>query len=301
MGNNNNKRKQNNKNSNKKYTSKSSKANNNDLVFDDERLEKTELLDISFLEETSEIEVLDVDETRKKEAFNFKSGLLPTSLFVLCAFVLGFAVSLVFSGKILSEDEVKVQTIEKIKISNDDNYVFLGDSIFEMYDLEKYYDGLPVVNSGISGNTTEDVLNNLNDRVYRYNPSKVFILIGTNDIFLDDYSIEGTVNNIKEIVDDIKENRPFAEIYIQSVYPVSKSDDDKISEAAVFTRNNKDIKEINKGIEKLCKEKKVTYIDMYSLLVDEEDNLNLDYTTEGLHISAEGYEVITKEIMKYIK
>ena len=31
------------------------------------------------------------------------------------------------------------------------NYVFLGDSITALYDLNKYYDGLPVVNSGISG------------------------------------------------------------------------------------------------------------------------------------------------------
>ena len=65
------------------------------------------------------------------------------------------------------------------------NYLFLGDSITDFYDLDKYYEGLPVVNSGISGNTTEDILNDMKNRVYNYNPSKVFLLIGTNDLIHD--------------------------------------------------------------------------------------------------------------------
>ena len=42
-----------------------------------------------------------------------------------------------------------------IKTLKDDytNYLFLGDSITDYYDLDKFYEGLPVVNSGISGNT----------------------------------------------------------------------------------------------------------------------------------------------------
>ena len=75
------------------------------------------------------------------------------------------------------------------------NYVFLGDSITALYDLNKYYDGLPVVNSGISGETTDDIVKNLQDRVYKYNPSKVIILIGINDIERK-ISKEKTIENI---------------------------------------------------------------------------------------------------------
>ena len=40
---------------------------------------------------------------------------------------------------------------------------------------------MPVVNSGVSGDKTNDILDNMEERIYRYNPSKVVILVGTND------------------------------------------------------------------------------------------------------------------------
>ena len=45
-----------------------------------------------------------------------------------------------------------------------DNYLFLGDSITDFYDLDKYYKDLPVVNSGISGNTIDDILKDMKKR-----------------------------------------------------------------------------------------------------------------------------------------
>ena len=39
---------------------------------------------------------------------------------------------------------------------------------------------------------------------------------------------------------------------------------------------------------------------MYDELKDTNDNLKLEYTKEGLHISDSGYVVITKEIKKYL-
>ena len=325
MGNNNDKKKQINKSKNSKSSHNNKKSKDlknikNDVLVDDESLAKTELLDITVIKEevkksnvASDIEVLDFDEkindlkiknkyddkSKKNEFVNVKVGILPTCLFILSSFVLGVSVSLLFSDKFLNGADVHTEEVE-IKIVNDDNYVFLGDSIMQMYDLKKHYDGLPVVNSGISGNTTYDVLNNLKDRVYRYNPSKVFILIGTNDVLLDEHSNEETVSNIGKIIDEIKKNRPYAEIFVQSIYPVNSSDDDKINSKSVYIRNNIDIQIMNKSIESICKEKGVTYIDMYSLLVDDSGNLDINYTTEGLHITDAGYSVITKKLMEYI-
>lgn len=195
--------------------------------------------------------------------------------------------------------EVDVKTIKNIVI--DDNYLFLGDSITDFYDLEKFYPDMPVVNSGISGNTTQDILDDMENRVYRYNPSKVFIVIGINDLSRRK-SVDEIVDNIKEIVNKIQENRPYCKIYLESVYPVNTTENDKINMSTVTeNRKNEDIKKINEELKKFSKEEKITYIDMFNLLKDEDDNLKLEYTTEGLHISEKGYEVITKEIMKYLK
>ena len=40
---------------------------------------------------------------------------------------------------------------------------------------------------------------------------------------------------------------------------------------------------------------------MYSKLLDDNGNLNIDYTKEGLHLVDEGYDVVNKEINKYLK
>ena len=180
-----------------------------------------------------------------------------------------------------------------------ENIVFLGDSITDFYDLDKYYEEYHVVNSGINGNETHDILGDMNGRIYQYNPSKVFILIGTNDLQRDK-SIDEIVDNIKKIVEGIEDNRPQAQIYIESIYPINNTDAEKIDHNMVGKRTNEDIKEINDKLESYCKEKNITYIDLYNLLVDDEDNLKEEYTNEGLHISDEGYEVITEKIKEYL-
>lgn len=175
------------------------------------------------------------------------------------------------------------------------NYLFLGDSITDFYDLDKYYEGLPVVNSGISGNTTKDILNDMKNRVYNYNPSKVFLLIGINDLG-NQKSADEIVSNIKEIITNINNNKPNAEIYIESIFPINKN----IDEDLIKVKDNNSVIEVNKLLEKYCDEKGYTYINIYNKLLDEDGNFSEEYTDDGLHPNEKGYEIITKELKKYL-
>ena len=65
-------------------------------------------------------------------------------------------------------------------------------------------------------------------------------------------------------------------------------------------RSNDRIKEINDKLKILASKLNVTYIDLYSDLIDKNGNLKLEYTKEGLHISDKGYKKITNILMKYI-
>lgn len=190
--------------------------------------------------------------------------------------------------------------IEKEKIVQDENIVFLGDSITWMYDLAKYYPNRKVINSGVDGEFTDGVLENMDSRVYKYNPSKVFILIGTNDIYKGK-TIDEITENVDKIVKNIKKNRPHCQIYLESLYPINATNNEKIHMDMVKNRTNKFIKQINKKYKIIAKENNITYIDMYSKLLDDNGNLNIDYTKEGLHLVDEGYDVVTKEINKYLK
>ena len=210
-------------------------------------------------------------------------------MFTVCYFLLNGSTTNLIQKEIIKEVPVV-----------DDNYVFLGDSITDWYDLDKYFEGLPVVNSGVSGYSTSNILNNMNKMVYQYNPSKVFILIGINDLELkvDD---DVVVNNIRKIVQGIKKNRRYAKIYVESIYPINNSDDDKIEGSIINgNRKNSDIIDINNKLVKLAEEEGVTYIDLHKELVDDNGLLKIEYTVDGLHLSSEGYEKVTEVLRKYI-
>ena len=234
---------------------------------------------------------------RNKEVYNSNSINndqinINKKIIIILIISLTFNMFFYFSSSLEQPKTVKAkETVIKVP----DNYLFLGDSITYYYDLEKHFPDMPVVNSGISSNTTEDILEDMKNRVYDYNPSKVFILIGTNDL-RDKKTVDEVVTNIKEIIKEIKKNRKNAEIYLESIYPVNE----KVNEKGVEGRKNEDIKEINNQLKKYAKEENITFINIYDKLVDDEGLLNEEYTTDGLHINENGYEVITKELKKYL-
>ena len=105
----------------------------------------------------------------------------------------------IYKDRIIKQVEKKA-TIEEIK--KKENILFLGDSITEIYPIDSIYNDLPVVKSGVSGFKTTDILDRMNDMVYQYNPTQVFLLIGTNDFRsnADDETIRQTIKNIKKII-----------------------------------------------------------------------------------------------------
>lgn len=273
-------------------------------VFDFDEMKFSDEIDTSFVENKRKKKEQIVDELsqsyekgkvqqQKREKKHHSKIRVVRFVAILCILaLLGTCVFL-----LMKPEKTKVITKKEEVVVMDDNYLFLGDSITEQYDLDEYYNDLPVVNSGISGNKTKDLLNDLNNRVYQYNPSKVFLLIGTNDI-QSKVEDDVIINNIKKILEDIHENRPYAKLYLEAIYPVDEGS------SGAQDRTNKEIQSINASLEDYCKKNDITFIDMYDLLLDPEsdkDRLFEDYSKDGLHISDEGYEVITEELMKYIK
>lgn len=247
-----------------------------------------------------------LDKPRKKKNDTKVIVKKPKYLVIINLFLLFMVFSL--GGYILYHyinfDHKKVKVVTKTKIEKEEvvpeNILFLGDSITDFYDLEKYFPDMNTVNSGISGDITDDILENMKNRVYQYNPSKVFLLIGTNDLNKN-ATVDKVVENIETIIKDIQANRPKSEIYVESIYPINKTDDDKIDKDMVSKRDNQDIREINSRLSEFCHENKITFIDMYKELQDEDENLKLEYTKEGLHLSDEGYEVVTNKLLEYLK
>ncbi len=277
-------------------------------VFDFNQIKFSDDIDTSFVDNKRKKKQKIVDELKesyergkileeKREAKKYHQSPIGRLAIIIVVFFLLFALLMVCFYFVSRPVSTNVVTKEKEVIVVDDNYLFLGDSITEQYDLDRYFPDMNVVNSGISGNQTKDILSDLKNRAYQYNPSKVFLLIGTNDIQAG-VKEEDTIENIEEILSELKENRPYAELYLEAIYPVDEN------QKGAQIRTNEEIKSINESLKEYCKNNGVTFIDTYNLLLDsesEEDVIHLDYTKDGLHITDQGYEVITREIMRYIK
>lgn len=181
----------------------------------------------------------------------------------------------------------------------DGGIVFLGDSITEQFIVSEFFPEHYVINRGISGDTTDGLLERLEESVYNINPSKIFLLIGVNDLG-NGKDADYIGKNIDIIITKILEKLPHTNIIIQSVYPVHKDKHNKIKKSIVGKRNNKDINKLNKTIVNIANKHNINYIDMNALLQDDNGNLEFEYTTEGLHLTPLGYTIVVKELSKYL-
>lgn len=233
------------------------------------------------------------DITKKTEIKYIDKNFNIIILIILIVMLLLMFVNNIYMKKLI---KIMKQQNEIKEIIKKDKIIFLGDSITHRYDLQNYFDNKNIINKGIEGDTTNDVLKRLQTSVYDYNVDKVVLLIGTNDIGIE----KNPINNIELIINKLQSYDKNIDIVVESIYPVNNSKNSKIKNEVVGKRTNKKIKEVNQEIQEICKKKKVTYVNVYDELTDEKGNLKLEYTEEGLHISEEGYKKITNILSKYI-
>ena len=222
---------------------------------------------------------------------NFKSLVI----FIGISFMLLVGILLCINEQEMIKLSSRVEKLEKYTY-NKESIVFLGDSITSRCNLNKYFPNYNVYNSGVAGNMTKNILENMENRVFVYNPTKVFILIGTNDLVYSGLDNDGIKNNIEEIINKIYEKNSNTKIYIQSIYPVNTS----LNKEIVETRTNDNIKDLNNKIEKICDNNKCTYINMYDNLTDKNGNMKRIYTVDGLHLNKIGYKVVANKLIKYL-
>ena len=214
---------------------------------------------------------------------------------VICLVLVGL---LIFSFKAYA-DKTTVNIVKK-EIVNP-NIVMLGDSITEIYNLNEFYgEDKLIVNSGISGNRISDISNNLKSRVYAYNPSKIFLLIGINDILWDGADEKYVYDKTIEIIDHIHKKLPNTKIYVESIYPVNSEMNNHFNEVDI-DKVSSTIINVNTMLKEYSDKKDfVEFIYIYDELLDENQELDMRYSDDGLHPNEEGYKLITSILKKYM-
>lgn len=201
-------------------------------------------------------------------------------------------------GKIMldeSKKETRRRYADLNRIAKTGQTVFVGDSIVEKFPISEML-GYDIYNRGISGYTTAETLEMLNDTALPLKPKKVFVLAGTNDL-QEEISLDETADNMRRITETFLKTG--TKIYVVSVLPVNVLSDEENVKRTVGRRNNKSICMLNEKYRSVCNEVGVSFLNVYDLLC-ENDNLPEKYSFDGLHPNIEGYMPVAEELKKYL-
>ncbi len=173
--------------------------------------------------------------------------------------------------------------------------VFLGNSITDSGEWFEFLGNKKCLNRGISADHTLGILLRL-DAITKLQPKKLFIMIGVNDLSLN-MTVDEITANYRQILDRVKSETPRTKVFIQSVLPVNPATGMALS----HTNRTPLIIELNGRLRGLAGEYGHTWIDLFSLMADENNHLRRSYSIDGLHLTWEGYRVWTEAIRPYVK
>ncbi|HBY81602.1 MAG TPA: lysophospholipase [Cyanobacteria bacterium UBA11148] len=167
--------------------------------------------------------------------------------------------------------------------------VLLGDSISLWFPNELLPPDQKWLNQGISGETSAGLLNRL-ELLDQTQPEVIFVMIGINDL-IRGIKDETLLANQQLIIRYLQRVHPQAQIVVQSVLPHSAEKATWQGRDRLLEIPNRRIRDINQRLKAIAKAEGVIYLDLYPMFADTKGNLKSELSTDGLHLSPQGYLV----------
>jgi lysophospholipase L1-like esterase len=156
--------------------------------------------------------------------------------------------------------------------------ILVGDSLSLWFPREKLPTGKLWLNQGISGDTSGGIATRL-AAFSKTRPDAIYIMAGINDL-RKGTNDEVILRNYRRIMRSLRQTHPQAQIFIQSILPTQ-----------ISTIPNSRIRRLNTRIAQIAKQEGANYLNIHHWFADADGNLRLDLTTDGLHLSQDGYDV----------
>jgi beta-1,2-mannosidase len=165
--------------------------------------------------------------------------------------------------------------------------VFMGDSITELWQFgDPSLFSAGVLDRGISGQTTSQILLRFYADAVAIHPSVVHLMAGTNDVAQNTGPIsdEDILNNIRAMIDLAEANH--IKVVLASILPMAK-----VSWRPSITPGAR-VASLNEQLRTLASKMGVQFVDYYSALKDAKGGLRADYSNDGVHPNLNGYSVM---------
>lgn len=167
--------------------------------------------------------------------------------------------------------------------------VFIGNSITHGGNFSEYFLDKKVCNLGYPSDDIKGMTQRIS-QLEALQPSKVFIMIGFNGLAkMSEQEFDGQYSTL---IESIMKTLPESQLYLQSLLPVNND----ISKLPI---DNEIIVKANEQISSIAGKYKLTYVDLYSIYVDN-GMLNARYTDDGVHLKSNVYSLWEEAVSPYV-
>lgn len=172
--------------------------------------------------------------------------------------------------------------------------IMLGNSLTDGAEWNELFDNCHVKNRGIVGDIIPGFFERL-EPILKGQPRKIFIMGGVNDVS-HGVSADSIVSAMRQVVTTIQSRCPNTKIYVQSMLPFNND----VRLWKLLKGREQVIVDGNSGLERMCKELGVKFINLYPLFVGEGGKLKPEYTNDGLHLMGPAYLIWRDALRPYI-
>jgi len=168
--------------------------------------------------------------------------------------------------------------------------VFVGDSLVSSADWNEYLPAYNIVNRGIYGDDTSDLLSII-PQVLELQPAQLLMLIGINDLNKQ-MDFEESKANLAQIFDRIDEHTPRLQVVLLELLPTNASWHRQPAPQAVD--------QYNRFLQQQADQRQYTFAAISSSLAEEQGGLNPGFTHDGIHLNSEGYRVLSQALQPFL-
>lgn len=206
-------------------------------------------------------------------------------------------------------DEKQKALSEKLKEKDKMTWLFMGDSITHAALWTKGYDGIAqtfekylkdemgrasdtVINTAVSGATTTSTLNNIEQRLEKYTPDVVSIMLGTNDAATGGLTADIYKKNLETIIEKIRNKNKDAVIILRTPTPMWNTGSREANIPQYIAK-----------MKQVADEQNLIYIDQYTELQKAFNDYgwlknNTVLYGNNLHPGANGHLLMTRHFLK---
>ncbi|HDZ15461.1 hypothetical protein LCGC14_1089810 [marine sediment metagenome] len=202
-------------------------------------------------------------------------------LFLVVLYAIAFIGNAQDPLRFKEEIQALQEQYDTIYTPSQETIVFTGSSSIRMWkDVNERFPDQHVVNTGFGGSQASDLAYYIYDLILRFNPKKVFIYEGDNDIFANK-NPNNIRKTIKQIINGIQRNDSTTQVVLIAAKP----------SLARWNLSHK-YKRLNRKLEQIAEEDPaVAYADVWDPMLDGKSVKPDIFIEDGLHMNDQGYQI----------